>query len=115
MLATGGFTDGVSIAGEAGQEAVISFDPAYRNKNLSYWAEAGQRLGVDDSLLDLMTAGGNSHTINLGGVNFSPRVSINGSGTNTKQDLIKALKQEEGEFMDMLEEFIAWKEAESYG
>jgi TP901 family phage tail tape measure protein len=115
MLATGGFTDGVSIAGEAGQEAVISFDPAYRNKNLSYWAEAGQRLGVDDSLLDLMTAGGNSHTINLGGVNFSPRVSINGSGTNIKQDLIKALKQEEGEFMDMLEEFIAWKEAESYG
>ena len=27
MLATGGFTDGVSIAGEAGTEAVISFKP----------------------------------------------------------------------------------------
>lgn len=115
MLATGGFTDGVSIAGEAGQEAVISFDPAYRNKNLSYWAEAGQRLGVDDSLLDIMSSSGNSNTINLGGVNFSPRVTVNGSGPNTKQDLINALKQEEGEFMDMLEEFIAWKEAEAYG
>ena len=37
-FATGGFTNGVSIAGEAGTEAIISFDPAYRSANLSYWA-----------------------------------------------------------------------------
>ena len=46
MLAAGGFTDGPSIAGEAGQEAVISFDPAYRDENLAYWAQAGQMLGA---------------------------------------------------------------------
>jgi hypothetical protein len=46
-LAKGGFTDGVSIAGEAGQEAVISFDKRWRKKNLSIWAQAGERLGVD--------------------------------------------------------------------
>ena len=46
MLATGGFTDGPSVAGEAGTEAVISFDPAYRAENLAYWAQAGQMLGA---------------------------------------------------------------------
>lgn len=46
MLAAGGFTDGPSIAGEAGTEAVISFDPAYRAENLAYWAQAGQMLGA---------------------------------------------------------------------
>lgn len=47
MLAKGGFTDGVSIAGEAGTEAVISFDPAYRASNIANWQKAGQMLGVD--------------------------------------------------------------------
>lgn len=47
-LATGGFTDGVSIAGEAGMEAVISFDPAYREENVGYWQQAGKLLGVLD-------------------------------------------------------------------
>ena len=46
MLAAGGFTDGPSIAGEAGQEAIISFNPAYRAANLAYWAQAGQMLGA---------------------------------------------------------------------
>ena len=46
MLAAGGFTDGPSVAGEAGTEAVISFDPAYRAENLAYWAQAGQMLGA---------------------------------------------------------------------
>lgn len=45
-LATGGFTDGVSIAGEEGTEAVISFDPAYRKRNIETWEAAGKLLGV---------------------------------------------------------------------
>lgn len=49
-LATGGFTDGISIAGEAGMEAVISFDPAYRDENVSYWKQAGKLLGVLDTV-----------------------------------------------------------------
>lgn len=46
LLAEGGFTDGVSIAGEAGTEAVISFDRAVRSSNLGYWAQAGRMLGA---------------------------------------------------------------------
>lgn len=48
MLARGGFTNGVSIAGEAGTEAVISFDPAYRARNIANWQKAGQMLGIND-------------------------------------------------------------------
>lgn len=49
LLATGGFTDGVSIAGEKGTEAVISFDPAYRSKNIDIWQKAGELLGIAPS------------------------------------------------------------------
>ena len=48
-FATGGFTSGPSIAGEDPRyptEAVISFNPAYRAQNLSYWARAGEMLGA---------------------------------------------------------------------
>ena len=50
-FATGGFTSGPSIAGEDPRyptEAVISFNPAYRAQNLSYWARAGEMLGAMD-------------------------------------------------------------------
>lgn len=59
MLAKGGFTQGVSIAGEAGQEAVISFDPAYRQDNIGYLMKAAERLGItkrSDSVGSLMQA-----------------------------------------------------------
>lgn len=46
QYAAGGFAEGISIAGEAGTEAVISFDPAYRKENISYWQKAGELLGV---------------------------------------------------------------------
>lgn len=47
MLATGGHTQGPSIAGEEGQETVISYDPRYRDKNIGYWRQAGEMLGID--------------------------------------------------------------------
>lgn len=46
MLAMGGFTDGVSIAGEAGTEAVISFQRGVRSDNINTWTQAGRMLGV---------------------------------------------------------------------
>lgn len=46
-LAHGGFTQGVSIAGEAGTEAVISFMPTVRNANINTWQQAGRMLGVN--------------------------------------------------------------------
>lgn len=53
-LARGGDTTGPSIAGEAGMETVISYASQYRDQNVGYWQQAGQRLGVlpsDDNLL----------------------------------------------------------------
>ena len=47
--AKGGFTSGLAIAGEDPRypvEAVISFNPAYRNQNVEYWKRAGRMLGV---------------------------------------------------------------------
>ena len=49
-LASGGFTNGVSIAGEEGTEAVISFDPHYHDANVALWAQAGRLLGVLDAV-----------------------------------------------------------------
>lgn len=46
-LAHGGFTQGVSIAGEAGTEAVISFMPMVRSANINTWQQAGRMLGVN--------------------------------------------------------------------
>lgn len=46
-LAHGGFTQGVSIAGEAGTEAVISFVPTVRSANINTWQQAGRMLGVN--------------------------------------------------------------------
>ena len=42
----GGFTRGVSIAGEAGTEAVISFKPSVHDSNVENWVRAGRMLGV---------------------------------------------------------------------
>lgn len=45
-FANGGFTRGVSIAGEAGTEAVISFKPSVHDSNVKNWVRAGRMLGV---------------------------------------------------------------------
>lgn len=114
--AAGGFTDGLSIAGENGTEAVLSFDPAYRSQNLSYWAKAGQMLGVDSTIIDLITGGvlsGRTTEISLGGVSFSPNISINGNAT--KEDVIAAIREEEPEFFDLLDRYLMMKGRESYG
>lgn len=103
LLATGGFTNGPSIAGEAGQEAVISFDPAYRKQNLSYWAKAGRMLGATDDDTYLLSGGTNT-TVSLGGITFAPSITISGSAK--KEDIIAAIEEEEMEFMDRIEEFF---------
>lgn len=99
MLAKGGFTDGVSIAGEAGTEAVISFDPSVRSANIANWQKAGQMLGVDPvqaasvaSTGSLTTdrvevadigggspATGGTTTVGGGSFTFSPKITIQGN------------------------------------
>lgn len=99
MLAKGGFTDGVSIAGEAGTEAVISFDPSVRSANIANWQKAGQMLGVDPvqaasvagagslttDRVEVADIGGGSpatgRTTAVGGgsFTFSPNITIQGN------------------------------------
>lgn len=110
FFASGGFTSGPSIAGEAGTEAVISFDPRYRAQNLSYWAEAGRMLGADDSFA---LSGGTSATyVDLGGVNFAPNIVVQGNAK--KDDIVAAIRESYPEFMDLLGELIAEKGATAY-
>jgi len=111
-LAAGGFTDGLSFAGEAGTEAVISFDPAYRSENLSYWAEAGRMLGAG-SETDYL--GGSTKTTvvyDMSGFSFAPHIEIKGSAD--KDELFKQLKEYEPEFFDLLEAWLERREAGSY-
>lgn len=157
--AAGGFTSGVTIAGEAGTEAVISFDPAYRAANIAYWARAGQLLGaLDGSSLDplrsrrpavragslsasarpssagvagammrptgaallsgvanpMSAAAGASGpvSISLGGVTFSPTVNVSGGGDSSEADVIEQLREQQDEFLDLLDAWLMDKEAE---
>ena len=114
MFAAGGFTNGPSIAGEEAQEAVISFDNAHRDENLSYWAKAGRMLGVNDGILnqlDTPSAGGGTTSLN---VTFAPNITINGTG-DSKQDIMSVLKKEEEEFMDMIEDMLNRRGGDKYG
>lgn len=112
MLYTGGFTDGPSIAGERATEAVISFDPAYRTENLSYWAQAGRMLGAEYSDYSLGGGSGGQY-IDVGGVSFSPNITVQGNAD--KQSIMEAIEAEYPEFMDMLDEYFARKGVAVYG
>lgn len=107
-LATGGFTDGVSIAGEAGAEAVISFDPAYRASNLANWQKAGRMLGVEAK--EVNTSGGRS-----GGsvsVSFAPNITIQG---NADRDTVaKAMAEAKEQFAAWLEEYMRKQQRTAY-
>lgn len=116
--ATGGFTRGPSIAGEDPRyptEAVISFNPAYRSQNLSYWAEAGRMLGASDGESDYeLLSGGSGTTVvyDLSGLSFSPQIKVDG---NTDEDaLIRKLRDLEPEFIDFILEALARREGGAY-
>ncbi len=100
--ASGGFTNGPSIAGEAGMEAVISFDPRYRTDNLRYWQQAGKLLGVDYDHLSL--SGGTTSSTSVGSITFAPNINITGDAK--KQDIIDAIRATYPEFMDLIDEVL---------
>ena len=108
-FATGGFTSGPSIAGEAGTEAVISFDPAHRDANLSYWARAGRLLGatVDDVGFSLSDGSSGGTSIDFGGVTFAPNITV--AGNADKQTIMEAIEAEYPEFEDFLDRWEAKK------
>lgn len=116
--ATGGFTRGPSIAGEDPRyptEAVISFNPAYRSQNLSYWAEAGRMLGASDGESDYELLSGGSGTAvvyDLSGLSFSPQIKVEG---DTDEDaLIRKLRDLEPEFIDFILEALSRREDGAY-
>ena len=125
LLATGGFTEGPSIAGEAGTEAVISFDRAFRRQNLEYWARAGRMLGAtpqdagfdpivlesgrvmreaESTSFELSGEPGGSTVIDMGGVTFAPNINITEKAD--KESVIKAIEAEYPEFLDVLETWL---------
>jgi len=101
-FAKGGFTHGISIAGEAGTEAVISFDQTVRERNLNIWKMAGEMLGVDTSTVRTDANSRNSVSSNNSNITFSPNITINGNGDH--DTIMAALRESESEFLDMLEE-----------
>lgn len=115
--AAGGFTNGPSIAGEDPRyptEAVISFNPAYRAQNLSYWARAGEMLGAMDegSYEPISSGSGTSVVYDLSGLSFSPKIEIQG---DTDEDaLIRKLRDLEPEFIDFILEALARREGGAY-
>ena len=105
--ATGGFTNGLSIAGEDPRypmEAVISFNPAYRTENLSYWAQAGRMLGADASDFSLGGTSSGDVSIDMGGVTFAPQITVTGHAD--KESIMEAIEAEYPEFIDMLENWL---------
>ncbi|MCH4239484.1 MAG: phage tail tape measure protein [Oscillospiraceae bacterium] len=115
-FATGGFTNGLSIAGEDPrypQEAVLSFNPAYRRKNIGYWSEAGRKLGVmGSSGASLSGSSSSSVVYDLSGMQFSPKIYA-ASGTNSS-DLMRQLKALMPEFVDMVQDALAEREEAQY-
>lgn len=106
-FATGGVTDGLSIAGEDPRfpnEYIISLNPAYRQQNLSYWAEAGRMLNADYSDFALGGGAGSGVTIDMGGITFAPNITVTGHAD--KDSIIAAIEDEYPEFLDMIEEFL---------
>ena len=115
--ATGGFTSGPSIAGEDPRyptEAVISFNPAYRAQNLTYWQRAGQMLGASpESDYELLSGGSNTSVVyDLSGLSFSPQIKI--EGDTDENALIRKLRELEPEFIDFVLEALSRREGGAY-
>lgn len=102
MLARGGFTNGPSVAGEAGTEAVISFQRGVRAQNIEIWRQAGQLLGLGNRPAELQSlpagAGGGPGF----SFTFAPQVVIQGNADRNVMD--QAMMASE-------ERFEAWIEA----
>ena len=106
MLATGGFTDGVSIAGENGQEAVISFDSAYRSRNIDIWQEAGEMLGVGND---------ESTSVTFGDIIFAPQVSTALNESISPEVLISKIMERKSEFIDFVQNELGTRTRSAYG
>lgn len=106
MLAKGGWTNGPSIAGEDGREAVISFQRSQRARNLALWAQAGRKLGAPE----LKTIGGGGGT---GGITFAPQIIIQGNAS--KSDVDNAMHEAYEEFKEFMRRYERDRRRVAYG
>ena len=117
-FARGGFTNGPYVAGEDPRypnEAVISFNPAYREQNVRYWQMAGHMLGAYSASAAPVTAAasaGGGTVIDMSGMTFSPRVEVRGNAS--RDDIVAAIRQCEGEFLDFVEGALARRAEVAY-
>ena len=114
-FARGGFTTGPYIAGEDPRypnEAVISFNPAYRAQNLRYWAMAGHMLGASPSVQAAASTGGGGTSISVGGITFAPNITVRGNAS--KDDFVAALREVEPDFVDFVVDAIARRTEAAY-
>lgn len=132
MLAKGGFTDGVSIAGEAGTEAVISFDPSVRSANIANWQKAGQMLGVDPvqaasvagagslttDRVEVADIGGGSPAhggttaVDGGSFTFSPNITIQGNADYST--MMNAMTDAKDQFEQWFNEMMRKQQRTAY-
>lgn len=99
MLAKGGFTHGPSIAGEAGTEAVISFQRGVRAQNIATWTKAGKMLDIDKDSPPPSGKGGSPTFV------FSPQITIQGGSdlAELKRKLEELLSEFEPKCMAVVE------------
>ncbi len=115
---TGGFTTGPYVAGEDPRypnEAVISFNPAYREQNVRYWQMAGHMLGAYSASAAPVTAAASSDggtVIDMSGMTFAPKVEVRGNAS--RDDIVAAIRQCEGEFLDFVEDALARRAEVAY-
>lgn len=96
MLAQGGFTTGPSIAGEAGTEAVISFQRSARRENVALWQQAGRMLGVHERELQSLDGAGFGGS---GDIIFSPQITIMGNADRNEVQAGLSMAMDEFERM----------------
>lgn len=108
--AAGGFVTSPSLCGEAGTEAVISFDPRYRDANRGYLMTAAEMLGM--SAAPARETRQNVVTYDVGGITFAP--VIKAEGGDGGQDIMRQLRNCIPEFMDMIEEALQQRNGGRY-
>lgn len=96
-FAQGGFTTGPSIAGEAGTEAIISFQRGVRQQNIDIWKMAGKMLGADS---------GDDTGGDLPQIVFAPNITISGDADPAE------VRRKAEELYRMFEQFMErWMKA----
>lgn len=100
--ARGGFTHGIAICGEAGTEAVISFDPAYRAENQRYVATAASLLGGSATFTPRAESAPAQSSFSFGDIHISP--VFNGSGNVDRRSILRAIEDCIPDVLDKLQE-----------